>query len=168
MYFLRLATVALSLLTLVIVLNALLLLPSYLYARGEAERGRNELAALTASSQSSEEAEITARTEALRGTAVHLARLETAPAATAALRAVLQVPRPGLTLRGFTYTAPPAPEQHARLGISGVAASRDALRQYVAALDALPFVEKAELPISAYAKESDIAFTVTLSGPLRP
>jgi len=49
-----------------------------------------------------------------------------------------------------------------------VADNRETLRQYLGVLDALPQVAKAELPISAYAKEKDIGFTITLTGTLEP
>ncbi len=52
--------------------------------------------------------------------------------------------------------------------VSGMAATRDALRQYATALGGLPYVSKADLPISAYAKDSDITFTITLTGTLTP
>ncbi len=49
-----------------------------------------------------------------------------------------------------------------------MAQTRDALRGYVEALNQLPYVSKADLPISAYAKESAIPFMVTLTGSLQP
>lgn len=167
-YFLRLATVALALVVFVVVLNALLLVPTYLYAQGEVERERAELAAADASAQSSEETEVRTRTALLGTTASYLTRIESATAATAALRAVLAVPHEGIALRGFIFTAPKAADAKARMDVNGVAASRDALRRYAAALAALPFVDDAELPISAYAKEREISFTITLTGSLKP
>jgi len=166
-YFLRIATVALLLLTILTVLHGVLLLPTYLYARNEAIRGRAELASLRASAQSAGESGIAPRAELLKTTAEYLTHLQSAPTASAALRAALQVPRPGITLTGFTFTAPSGGAS-ARMQITGRASSRDALRQYAAALGRLPFVTSADLPISAYAKETNIDFTVTLSGTLTP
>lgn len=171
-YFLRLTTVAFVLLAFLVLLHAVLLLPTYLYARSETARGKAELATLDASADSAGEAKVTERQALLQGTATNLARLGTAPTASAALRTALAVPRPGVALTGFTFTAPVAPNSPAYMQITGIAGSRDALRQYATALGALPFVTGADLPISAYAKEADIEFTITLtvtfSGTLRP
>lgn len=166
-YFLRLGTAMLVALACLTLLHAVLLLPTYLYARGGVERGTAALAALNASADTASEAALTARKGALNATATSLSKLKDAPTASAALQAVLAVPRPGIALTGFTFTAP-ASSAPARMQLTGVAASRDTLRQYAAALGVLPFVTNADLPISAYAKETDIDFTITLSGTLRP
>ncbi|MEA2701798.1 MAG: hypothetical protein QOE22_507 [Candidatus Parcubacteria bacterium] len=167
-YFLRLGTVTFLLLVLLALLHAALLLPTYLYARGEVARAEAGLATFNAAGDAAGEAEVVARQARLKAATGNLSRLGTAPAASAPLRAVLAVPRPGIALTGFTFAAPASANATARMQVSGVAASRDALRQYVAALGALPFVTGADLPISAYAKETDIEFTITLAGTLRP
>lgn len=166
-YFIRVTTVALLLFSLLIILHGVLLLPTYLYAKNEVARGREELAKLKESAQSAGEAGIAPRAELLKTTATNLARLTSSPTASAAMRAVLQVPRPGIVLTGFTFTAPSG-DASARMQVTGIASSRDALQQYAAALGQLPFVTSADLPISAYAQESDIDFTITLAGTLRP
>lgn len=167
-YFARLGTVALITSAVLIVLHGLMLLPTYLYARAETARVHEQLELARAAVQSSEEQEVAQRTNALTTTAQSLARLESTAAGSAALRAVLFVPRPGVALTGFTFTAPTAANNTARLQVSGIADSRDALRSYASALGQLPFVSTADLPISAYANERDIEFTITLSGTLRP
>lgn len=166
-YFLRLGTAVLVALAGLTFLHAILLLPTYLYARNEVTHSTAALVAVNASADTAGEADLAARKAALNATAMNLSKLKDAPTASAALRAALAVPRPGIALNGFTFTAP-ASNQPARMQLTGVAASRDTLRQYAAALDALPFVTNADLPISAYAKETDIDFTITLSGTLRP
>lgn len=167
-YFLRLGTAVLVTLAFLAILHGILLLPTYLYARNEVARATAELAALNASADTAGEAELTARKATLNATATNLARLQEAPTASAALRAALAVPRPGIALTGFTFTAPSPANATARMQVTGTAASRDSLRQYAAALGTLPFVTNTDLPISAYAKETDIDFTITLSGTLRP
>ena len=166
-YFVRLATVALLLVALLVLLHGVLLVPTFLYARGEVARDRQQLALLDTSTQTSEEQEITARTNVLKGTVGYLTRVANVPTMSAALRAVLLVPRPGIALTGFTYTAPTGTGQPS-MQLTGKADSRDALRNYVSALGQLSFVTSADLPISAYAKERDIDFTITLTGTLRP
>ena len=167
-YFLRLGTATLVALEFLVLLHGILLLPTYLYARNEVARGTAALAALNASADTAGEAALAARKETLNATATNLSKLKDAPTASAALRAALAVPRTGITLNGFTFTAPAAANTPARMQLTGVAASRDTLRQYAAALGTLPFVTNADLPISAYAQETDIDFTITLSGTLRP
>jgi len=49
------------------------------------------------------------------------------------------------------------------LSVSGTAANREALRTYQLALQGAPFTLTAALPVSAYAKDSDIAFTITIT-----
>jgi hypothetical protein len=168
LYFSRLIAVALFLGALFVLAQAILLTPTYLYANGEAKRQRAELEAANAAAQTSEEQEARARASLLNTTVASLARLSSAPQATAAVRAVLAVPRPGVSLTGFAFAAPSGSNTSSRMQVSGVAATRDSLRQYASALGALPFVTSADLPISAYAKEKDIPFTITLSGSLRP
>jgi hypothetical protein len=167
-YFMHLGTIVLIVLTLTVILSGLLLLPSYLYVHGEVVRGREALALIDAAQLSEAEASVKTRSENLVAATGNLARLAQAPQASAALRAILELPRTGIALTGFTYAAANTAEEKNRMDVSGIADSREALRNYVAALDALPFVDSAELPISAYARETDIPFTITLTGTLKP
>jgi hypothetical protein len=52
--------------------------------------------------------------------------------------------------------------------ITGSAATRTALQSFKEELASLPFVTSADLPISAFAKESDIPFSITVTGSLKP
>jgi hypothetical protein len=162
-YFVRLGTMFVAVLACLILLHGVLLLPTYLYAREEVARNTATLAALNASADTAGEAALIARKGTLNSTASNLSRLKDAPAASTAVRAILATPRPGVSLTGFTFTAPTSQNTPARKQLTGTAASRDTLRQYVAALGTLPFVTKADLPISAYAQETDIDFTITLT-----
>jgi Tfp pilus assembly protein PilN len=166
-YFMRLGVVSCLLLALLVFANTVLLVPSYIYLVKQVEQQKTDLAQLDARLESAEEREVSTRLSRLEKNTQHLARLETSPAASGALRAILQIPRPGISLTGFTYTAPKGNER-AKMTIAGIAQTRDALRRYDAALSALPYVESADLPISAYAAENAIPFTVALTGSLRP
>ncbi|KND51563.1 MAG: hypothetical protein AB202_03275 [Parcubacteria bacterium C7867-007] len=165
-YLLRVAALALFMLTLLIVIHGLLLAPSYLYARTEVVRQTKQLEGLDASLQTSEEKEVRARLGSLTGNVTYLNRLATTTAASDVVRRILDVPRSGVQISGFTYA--PSTKDGARMTVSGVASSRDTLRAYALALGQLPFVTNADLPISAYAKENDIPFTITLTGTLKP
>lgn len=165
-YFMRLFAVALIMAAALAIAHALLLIPTFLYARNVVAQGQAVLDE-QGMAQSTEEQEAKARGAQLKQTAASLTTLGTLPTASAAVRSIIAVPHPGIALSGFTFTAPQG-ENAARLGISGSADSRDALRQYVTAVSALPFVTTADLPISAYAQERDIPFTITLTGTLIP
>jgi Tfp pilus assembly protein PilN len=166
-YFLRVGALFCMILTTLVIVHGLMLLPSYLFAHAEVKRENAQLAGLNASLQTSEEKEVRTRLTQLSSNVTYLNTLSTTTAASAALRAVLAVPRTGITLSGFTF-APPTATQAGHMGITGMAATRDTLRAYALALGALPFVTNADLPISAYAKEDTIPFTITLTGSLRP
>ncbi|HEV7121749.1 MAG TPA: hypothetical protein VGN56_02910 [Candidatus Paceibacterota bacterium] len=166
-YFLRVATLACLLLAGLVIVHGLLLVPSYMYAHNEVARQNAQLATLNANLHTTEEVQVRARLSKLSANIAYLDQLATTTTASAALRAALAVPRAGITLSGFTF-APPAGKTPGTMGISGVAATRDTLRAYALALGQLPFVTNADLPISAYAQDNNIPFTITLTGTLRP
>ena len=78
------------------------------------------------------------------------------------MRAVLAISHPGITLSGFDYV-PGAGKNPGTLAISGTAATRDTLRNYQTALQSAPFAVTANLPVSAYAKDTGIPFSITVT-----
>ena len=164
-YFLRLAVVSIALLASIVLIHSVLLLPSYLYADSQVRDREAELALRSAKLAGSGEQEIDARVMKLSGDASYLAGLGAVPKASSAVSAVLSLPRAGIRLTGFSF----APEgEGAVMMVSGIADTREALRRYEEALANEPYITSASLPISAYAKESAIDFTVTLTGPFLP
>lgn len=161
-YFLRLGATASVLATFLIAAYALLLLPTYMYLLNTASAKRAHLASIESSLASSDEAELSARLDALSNDAATLMALGKAPSVTGLIRDLLGVSRPGITLSGIAYT-PAGGKTPGTLAVSGTAATRDSLRQYQIALQALPFVSSADLPVSAYAQDSNIGFTITLT-----
>lgn len=164
-YFLRLATVAVLVLSGVAIVHGVLLLPSYLFVRAQVVERETRLSALTTTLAGAAEQEVSARVAAIASDSAYLAKRAGAPKASTATQAVLAVPREGVRLRGLSF-APS--EGGAQMLISGVASSREALRRYEQALAGEPYIASVELPISAYAKESNIDFTITLAGPFMP
>lgn len=162
-YFMRLAVVAVLLLSGVILVHGVLLLPSYLHVRNEVGERTASLAALTTTLAGSEEKEISARVAALGEDSAHLARLSSVPKASAAVRAIAALPRSGIRLTGFSFA--PKAGTETTMSVSGVATTREALRTFEQSLADQPFITSADLPISAYAKERDISFTISLTGP---
>lgn len=166
-YFFRLGTVSALGITVLLIIHGILLVPAY-FTLAEARANEEErLASVKEQLASSGDQEITQRLSELHVDTQHLATLAAVPSATATVRAVLLLPRGGITLTGFSFT-PPAGNTPGQMRISGIAGSRESLRAYQSTLAALPGVSNADLPISAYAKESDIAFTVTLTGSFSP
>jgi hypothetical protein len=167
-YFVRLTTIVLGLGVLAVLIHGVLLFPAYLYARAQVAREQADLARVENSASSAQERDITKRIASVQADMTYLGRLGTQPTASGAVRAVIGIPHPGIILTGFTYTAPTKESKDARMAVSGVASTRVALRQYADSLGQLPYVSNADLPISAYAKESNIPFTITLTGSLTP
>jgi hypothetical protein len=167
-YFLRVGTVALVLLTVLVVIHSIFLLPSYIAAESAVNVEQVELAgalAAVASSSSDAAAELTM----LKADTSYLSRLGTAPSASAAVRAVLSVSHPGLVIQNISYQPPtPADPASAKILLTGVAASREQLSAYDLALTNAPFITSVDLPISAYAAETNISFSVTVTGTLMP
>jgi hypothetical protein len=169
-YFVRLATVTAWLLTFVVIAECVLLLPSYLFESQAVSSHTVELQQLSQKAATSQEQQVQSEVQALSGEASYLQGLSTTPTASMALRAILAVPRPGITLSGFTYGSAQSATNSAlkTMQITGIADTREDLRGYDAALSALPYVSSADLPISEYAKASSIPFTITLTGSLTP
>lgn len=166
-YYVRLATVALSTLAAVVIGSGALLVPSYLYLHQEIQSRETQAKDLDARLANTEAKEASKRLITLSSNATYLARLASTTSATAALRGVLAVPRSGITLSALSYT-PPIKGNDGKMLLSGVASTRETLRAYNQSLATLPYVTNAELPISAYAKESNIPFSITLTGTLMP
>lgn len=167
-YFARVATTALGLIVLALGIHAVLLLPAYMYAQQEASRQQAELDRLSADATSAGERNVEGRVAAVQADITYLSRLATLPTGSNAVRAIAAIPHPGIKLTGFTFAAPTEDGGAARMTVSGTSATRDSLRLYVESLGQLPYISKADLPISSYAKEIDIPFTITLSGTLTP
>jgi hypothetical protein len=166
-YFLRLSVVGLLLLSAVSVFGGVLLMPSYLIFTQELRAKETRYAQLEATLQSAQERALGERLSRLSSDAKHLERLETYPSGSAAVRAVLLVPRPGISLTRISFV-PGTAKTDSTMMLSGTASTRDTLRQYEGALAALPYVKSSELPISTYAKETELEFIITLTGPLTP
>lgn len=163
-YFLRLGTVGMMLLILLTIIHGVLLFPSYFALSQKRDAKVLELRLLDAGIAGSKEEEIRTRLDALKENATYLARLDQTSSVSAAMRAVLQTPRSGVLLTSFTFTPASSVGGDGKMSVSGVASTREALRSYNRALSALPFISRVDLPIGAYAEETDITFTVTLVG----
>ncbi len=161
-YFWRLGAVVAVLVTILVAVAGLLLLPIYVFLTQSAATKQAHLTSIESALSSANEANLSARLAALPSDAAVLSSLGSAPSASATLRAALAIARPGIILTGFAYT-PAGGGTPGILVISGTAATRDALRTYQLALQNDPFATAANLPVSAYAKDTNIVFTISVT-----
>ncbi len=165
-YLVRLGTVVTAALSILVFVQMALLFPSYamLQARHRQLKTASEyLAQITAQNIQS----IKTRIDALNGQATFFGTLSGAPSATVAIGQVLSIARNGVLLKEITYTAPQKGKQ-AQIIISGIANDRRTLQLYQESLQRASYISSADLPVSVYAKNTDIKFTITLAGSFMP
>lgn len=167
-YFLRLAVLVVASALSLVVVAGVLLVPTYVFLTDAAHIKQARLAHITSTLSSADEAALAARLAALSAAATTLIALAKGPSASVVIREALVVPRPGITLTGFSYTAPGT--KSGLLTIMGTSANRNDLRAYQLALMGEPGFASVDLPVSSYAKDSDIPFTMTakLASPSSP
>jgi len=160
-YFVRLAVIMLWFVSALTLAAAVLLIPTYVFLVGSASGKEARLATINATLSSADESALSARLLALSQNAKTLTTLADVPSVSGIIREMLMIGRPGITISGLQYT-PPSGKNLGAMTISGVAATRDALRKYQLALSSSSLVRTADLPVSAYAKDSDIEFTISI------
>jgi Tfp pilus assembly protein PilN len=159
-YFLRLAVVMVLIMSTLALVAIVLLIPTYVFLTSSASTKEAHLASIDSTLSSSDEVSFSARLTTLGRNVATLSAL--APSPSSIIRKALAVSHPDIALTGFVY----APAEGARPGtldISGSAATRNALRNYQLALQSVSFARSAELPVSAYAEDSNIAFTIRVT-----
>ena len=161
-YFLRLAVVAVVAASLLIVASMILLVPTYILLTDSMRTKEDHLAAIEAALVSTNQTALSSRLAALSDDAAALSRLTQNPSVSAIIRSALALSRPGVTLSNISYT-PSDGANAGMLAISGIARTREALRNYQLVLQGASFAKAAVLPVSAYAKDSNIAFTITVT-----
>lgn len=161
-YVVRLSVVVVWFIVALIFIAALLLLPTYVFLTGSISAKKNHLANIESALSSADETAISMRLAALSDDATTLVALATAPSVSVIIRAALAVSHPGIALSDFSYTQAKK-KTSGTLSISGKAATRNALRNYQLALESAPFALSAALPVSAYAKDTDITFTILIT-----
>lgn len=164
-YFLRLGTIAAYTIALTVLVHGLLLVPTYLFLQNTVSLEKAHLAELTANLATSREGEMQSRLNAIKASSEQLLVLAQAPSSTAVIKTILGIAHPGVRITGFTFRVN---GNEGKLLLTGVAGTREALRTYHQSLSQLSFAKSADLPLSAYAKETDIPFTITLTGSFTP
>lgn len=161
-YFMRLGAVVAWFVTALVLVSALLLTPTYVFLAKSSGAKEARLANMESSLSSFDDAALSTRLSALKSNTGTLSALARAPSASAIARSALAISRPGIILSGFEYV-PTTAARPGTLIVSGIAASRDALRGYQLLLERAPFARSASLPVSTYAKDSNIAFAITVT-----
>ena len=161
-YFMRFGVVVAILVAVLTLAAAVLLLPTYVFLTASARAGKARLANIESTLSSPDESALSAQLTALSNSAAILSTLAGTRSVSAIMRDVLAIPRPGIALSSFSYMAIAGKKQNT-LALSGIAMTRDALRNYQLALQGASFARSADLPVSAYAKDMDIAFTITVT-----
>lgn len=161
-YRLRFGVVSAFVFSLLVCVAGILLIPTYLYLTATASMKGEQLAQLTSKLSSSNEMTLASRLTILSRNAESLASLSKKSSTSSLLRDALLTPRPGVLLSGFMYTAAGG-KSFGVLTLSGVASTREALRNYQMALEKAAFARKVELPVSVYAKDANIPFTITVT-----
>lgn len=162
-YILRFAAAVATALTALVVVAGLLLVPTYVLLTQRTVSKGVHLANIESILSSSNEGALSARLAALSNDAKILTALGSVPSASAIIRSMLATPRPGISLSGFSYSPAEAASSAGTLSISGSAATRDALRAYQLAIEDSAFATSADLPVSAYARDANIPFTITVT-----
>lgn len=161
-YILRIGVITAMLATALALSAGVLLIPTYVFLNGSANAKKVSLVHIESTLSSADELALQERLVALSKNAAALVALSSAPSVSALIRDMLSVAHPGVTLSRISFT-PSAGKSPWTMAVSGRAATRDALRGYQLALEGARFARSAALPVSAYAKDSDIAFTITIT-----
>ncbi len=160
-YLFRLATVSALFGAALFFIATGLLLPTRLLLGREVKARQTQLMTVGATLSSTADAALSQQLASFKSDVATLATLQDTPMATTVMTEVLAVARPGVVLTGFMYT-PAQSKRAGSLSITGIASNRAALQAYQAALQAAPFATSADLPVSAYARAANIAFTITV------
>ncbi len=161
-YILRLGVVSAVLASALVAAAGVLLIPTYVYLAITTDAKIARLAIIEKTLTSGDEKQLSERLAALGNDADILLTLQNMPSASTIVRSLLDISHPGITLAGISYTPADGTKQ-STLAVIGAAATRDALRTYQLALASASFSRGANLPVSAYAKDSNIPFTVTVT-----
>ena len=161
-YFVRLSVIATILFTMLTVVAAVLLIPTYIFLLGTEKTQNTHLTNIKSTIASSDEGTLSAQLTFLSSSATNLSSITTTHSVSAIMSKILAVSRPGIVLSGFSYS-PNVVGNSGKLAISGIAVTRDSLRNYQLAIQSAPFASTADLPVSSYAKDADISFTITVT-----
>lgn len=160
LYAVRVGVVSAAMLSLVLVMHSTFMVPTLVEVQSVVRARERAVATLNEYLARSEDKQVRERATQITERAGRLALGVRTHTTSSVLRQTLAVPHAGVRIAGVSFT----PGVSAKMVLVGVASSREALRAYVAALGTLPYVSNVDLPITAYAKETNIEYTITLTG----
>lgn len=160
-YFSRLGVVALVLTSILAITATLLLIPTYGFLSNDLQSKQARLAS-SEPEGSVDRAGPAERLNALAKSTARILALKDVSPVSPTVREVLAVPRAGITITNSTIVRG-TDARPSTISISGDAKTRDALRQYQLSLQGAPFARSVSLPVSAYAKDVNIPFTITVT-----
>lgn len=161
-HYTRLATVALVLFTLLVIVAAMLLFPSYRFVTDSLHNQRAMLEKQNENNALAEPA-VAKRIKDVQAEQIQMLDLKDVPSASATVRSLLDIPYRGVRLSSIAYTAPTDAKKAIVLTVSGTAENRERLQTYQQTLQAATFIASADLPISAYAKDTEIPFAIVVT-----
>lgn len=161
-YLIRLATVTAFMLTALMLIATILLFPSYVFLSKNENAKKSQLISAGSEVSSLDEKKLSVRLSLLSDNMKRLIDLDKVQSINAVASKMLAVNRQGISLSGFSYTAADG-NKNGVLVVSGIASTREALRNYQLALEGGSFALSANLPVSAYAKDSQIEFSITIT-----
>jgi hypothetical protein len=161
-YFFRIGAVTIVSISLLALIASVLLIPTYIFLSEDVKAKKEQLEKIESQFSSPDEASFSSRLAALSNDAESLVALSNSKSVGTIVRSILAIPHPGISLLNFTYATPSGSNAKA-MTISGVAATRSSLRNYQLSLQSDPSILSAVLPVSAYAKDADITFTITIT-----
>jgi hypothetical protein len=161
-YHFRLGVVALSVLTVLIISAGVLLIPTYVFLKNSVSTKTNHLTVVAKALTSSDKTSFSTRLVTLSREADAIVALSNISSPSATIRKIITVSRPGISISNFSYI-PLGNKKTRTFILSGTASTRNALRNYQLALQKTDTVISAELPISVFAKDADIPFTINIT-----
>lgn len=166
-YFLRLSALTVLLLAFLVGAHAFFLLPTHELIRAQILSHQPALAEIRSAKDNADQALYEASLAALAKSAERIKMIGASRSIIATVTQVLDVPRANVLLSGVAYAPPSGAKNAATVSLTGVAKTRDDLRQYQVALQSLPLVASADVPVTAYSQGTNIPFTigVTLTAP---
>lgn len=150
-----------------IIIQMMLLFPAYNFLQTKYYTLQNLQRELSAKLASRNIQSINTRTNTLNKKVHFLETLDNTPSGVAAIQYILGIVHRNVTIYSIIYTAP-SKKQKAKIVLSGMAQTREALHMYQQALQANHDIDSVDLPINSYAKDSNITFTIITTGSFSP
>ncbi len=161
-YHIRLAVVSLWLLFAVGIISSALLLPSFLLSLEKERTAQQHFDALAKSVERKSAADSDAVLKGAKSRLALMSREAPKVFLHELLMLIVSIKTDRISLTNFSFTEPV--EGKREIAIAGVGKDRSALLSFVKALERTGLFEKVEVPISNFAKDTDIDFEVRAYG----